>query len=64
MFERAGKDLQELVYLNALRLVNGLGAVKIARLVDFFGSAERAWFATGIELGACLGPDKAVEAII
>ncbi len=52
------------MYLNALKMVQGVGAARLYRLVAFFRSSKRAWEANRDELNRCLGQEKVAEAIV
>lgn len=44
------REMEEKTHLNALNLINGVGPQKMKMLLDFFGSAEKAWKAGAGEL--------------
>lgn len=51
-------------YLNALNKINGVGSQKMRMLLEFFESAENAWFATRADFIRCGLEEKLAEKII
>lgn len=51
-------------YLHALNIINGVGSQKMRLLLDFFGSAEKAWRASRAELAQCGLGEKLVDKIV
>lgn len=50
-------------YWLGFNLVKGIGAVRLRRLLDYFGSLEKAWFATADELTAAGLSTKLVDTL-
>ncbi len=55
--------MEEAIYLNALRMVPGLGSSKLAQLLACFPGAQGVWQARSEELTRVLGPGKLSEAL-
>jgi DNA processing protein len=51
-------------YWVGFNLVKGIGAVRLAALVDYFGSPEEAWKAPAADLYAVNLPQKSIESLI
>lgn len=56
--------MESLMYLNALKLVPGIGPAKLARLWQWRPQPYAIWRAGKEELISCLGNDQAVDALI
>ncbi len=56
--------MEELVYLNSLRLVQGLGPAKVSQLINYFHGAKQVWHATEQELTWFLGRGKVLESML
>ncbi len=60
---KAVVKVEEEIYLNALRLVPGLGSGRLSQLLAGFPGAKGVWQARPEELARILGPGKQVEAL-